>query len=70
MKRLQSFGFQLELESLKSVKYSWCYEFPKVAPFSGSPGIFVLLSTFLKLFIRYTQNRSIIQLGVFARDGG
>ena len=32
-KILQPFGFSLELESLKSVKYSCCYEFSKVGTF-------------------------------------
>ena len=32
-KILQSFSFWLELESFKSVKYSWCYEFSNVGTF-------------------------------------
>ena len=39
-KILQSFGFKTEFESLKSVKYFWCYEFSNVGTFSGSPGRF------------------------------
>ena len=33
IKILQSFGFQLEFESFKSVKYSLCHEFSNVGPF-------------------------------------
>ena len=35
---LRSFSFELEFESFKSMKYSWCYEFSKVGLFFIHPG--------------------------------
>ena len=43
-KILQSFGFQLEVESFNSVKYHWCYEHSKVGIFSGSFGLYCNIS--------------------------